>query len=126
MGSQSHRDRNDSLTHRVTRRNGCDFGAGQIMETRNGVRGVVFDDVFFCEVGIPNATPIKPLHVEISLQNSNLDEVKRRLAEEAKRLGANAIMNFHYGQKKHEWWELIFTFKWDTESWHGEGVAVRA
>ena len=95
------------------------------MESRCGVKGVVLDGVFFTEASIPNATPIQRLHVEISLQNSNLNEVKQRLAQEVKRIGGNAIMNFSYGQKKHEWWELFFTFKWDTESWHGEGVAVR-
>jgi uncharacterized protein YbjQ (UPF0145 family) len=47
------------------------------------------------------------------------------MAREAKSIGANAIMNFKYGQKKHKTWELVLTFKWDTESWHGEGDAVK-
>jgi len=46
------------------------------------------------------------------------------LALEAKRLGAQALMNFKYGQRKHSAWELVLTFKGDTESWHGEGDAV--
>lgn len=38
--------------------------------------------------------------------------------------GANVIQNFQYGQKAHKWWELVFTFKWDTESWYGAGDAI--
>jgi hypothetical protein len=95
------------------------------MEIRAGVKGTVLDDIFFTEDAIPGASPLRHLHVQISRQNSNLLEVKERLAREAKSIGATAIMNFRYGQKKHEWWELVFTFKWDTESWHGEGDAVK-
>jgi hypothetical protein len=94
-------------------------------DVRAGVNGVTHAGVFFTEATVPNAVPIRHLHVEISRQNSNLDEVKQRLAMEAKQAGGNAVMNFRYGQKKHEWWELVFTFKWDTESWHGEGDAIR-
>jgi hypothetical protein len=94
------------------------------MERRFGVRGIISNGSFFTEETIHNAHIIKPLSVEISRQNSNLDEVKRNLAQLAISIGATVIMNFRYGQKKHEWWELIFTFKWDTESWHGEGDAV--
>jgi len=67
---------------------------------------------------------MKHLVVEISRQNSNLTEVKRELAREAADAGATVIANFRYGQRAHPWWELIFTFKWDTESWHGEGDAL--
>jgi hypothetical protein len=95
------------------------------METRSGVKGTVLNDIFFTEDSIPSASVLRHLHVQISRQNSNLLEVKEQLAREAKSSGANAIINFRYGQKKHEWWELVFTFKWDTESWHGEGDAVR-
>lgn len=94
------------------------------METRFGVKGTVLDNIFFTEDIIPNAKHIKHLHVEISRQNSNLSEVKEKLASEAKALGASAIMNFKYGQKKHKTWELVLSFKWDTESWHGEGDAI--
>lgn len=94
------------------------------MENHSGVRGVLHRGIFFTEDRIPGAKPIKHLQVEISRQNSNLNEVKDQLAREAAAIGATAIMNFQYGQKKHEWWQLIF-LKWDTESWHGEGDAIR-
>ncbi len=96
-----------------------------MMESKFGVKGNTFQAVFFSEDSIAGATPIKHLHVEISRQNANLNEVKERLVEEAKLIGATAIMNFRYGQRKHAWWEQAFTFKWDTESWHGEGDAVK-
>lgn len=94
------------------------------METKFGVKGTKVDDVFFTEDVISSASIIKHIHVEISRQNSNLAEVKKELATQAKNIGASVIMNFKYGQKKHKTLELIFSFKWDTESWHGDGDAV--
>lgn len=96
-----------------------------MMESRFGIKGLSHKGIFFTEDRIPEATPIKHLQVEISRQNSHLNEVKDLMARQAAVIGATAIMNFRYGQKKHEWWQLIFTFKWDTESWHGEGDAIR-
>jgi len=93
------------------------------MEQRHGVKGTVQDGVFFTESSIPGAKLVKHLHVEISRQNSTLSELKARLASEAKACGGTALTAFRYGQKKHHWTEL-FAFKWDTESWHGEGDAV--
>jgi len=95
------------------------------MEIRFGVKGSLCNDVFFTESTVPGAAVLRHLSVEISRQNSNLTEVKQRLAEQARNVGATVVMNFRYGQKKHRWWELVFTFKWDTESWHGEGDAVK-
>ena len=43
---------------------------------------------------------------------------------EAKAVGANAILAFKYGQRAHTWLEQLFSFKWDSESWYGEGLAV--
>jgi hypothetical protein len=95
------------------------------MENRFGVKGSLCNDVFFTESKVPGAAVLRHLSVEISRQNANLMEVKQRLAEQARSLGATVVMNFRYGQKKHQWWELVFTLKWDTESWHGEGDAVK-
>ena len=94
------------------------------MEERYGVKGTVTEGIFFTEGAIPGASALRHLHVEISRQNSTLADVKARLAEEAKALGCTAVMHFRYGQKKHQWWENLLP-KWDTESWHGEGDAVR-
>lgn len=96
------------------------------MEERLGVKGTLVEGIFFTESSIQNTMPIKHLHVEISRQNSDLGEVKRLLAKQATSIGATAIINFRYGQKKHTWFQQAFTFKWDTESWHGEGDAIKA
>jgi hypothetical protein len=96
------------------------------VETRFGVKGTVYDGIFFTEGHIPGATVIRHLHVEISRQNADLRQIKERLAKEARDAGSATVVNFRYGQKKHPWWDLVFSFKWDTESWHGDGDAVRA
>lgn len=96
-----------------------------MMEEQQGAKGTVEGGVFFTEASIQGAAPIKHLHVEISRQNSNLIEVKKLLAQKAISVGGTAIMNFRYGQKKHSWFQQVFTFKWDTESWHGEGDAIK-
>jgi len=95
------------------------------MEEKYGVKGTICDDIFFTENSISNSTFIEHLNVEISRQNSNLSEVKKELARKVKAKGGNVLINFKYGQKKHQWWQLVFTFKWDTESWHGEGDVVK-
>jgi hypothetical protein len=94
------------------------------MEERFGVKGTTTDDVFFSEDAISGAQVVKQVKVEISRQNANLREVKQRMAAEAKAAGATAIMNFRYGQKAHKGLKRL-AFKWDAESWHGEGDATR-
>jgi hypothetical protein len=96
------------------------------VEKRYGAMGTMCDGVFFVEASIPSAEYRGAVSVEISKQNSNLTAVKEALAAQAKRLGANSVSEFTYGQKAHPWWEQILTFKWDTESWTGAGNAVRA
>lgn len=90
----------------------------------SGPDGSEFDGVFFTEAGSPRPV-IRRVAVEISRQNSNLTEVKARMAAQAQAAGANAIINFRYGQRAHKWWRQAFSFKWDSESWFGEGDAVR-
>ena len=83
-------------------------------------KGYDFEGVFFSEQEIPGRV-IEHIKVEISRQNSNLTEIKRKMVEKVKELGGKSISKFKYGQRKHKAWELVFTFKWDTESWYGEG-----
>lgn len=95
-----------------------------MLETRYGVRGTVCDGVFFTESEIPGSSTVRRVEVEISRQNANLMEVKKRMAAEAKHSGSYAITSFKYGQRSHPWWQLAW-LKWDTESWFGTGDAVR-
>ena len=94
------------------------------MEIRNGMRGSVSSNIFFTEDSYPSATVLKHIHVEISRQNSNLAQVKEKMVRQGQAVGANAIVNFRYGQKAHSLIGLL-SFKWDTESWHGEGDAIQ-
>jgi hypothetical protein len=96
------------------------------MEEFSGVFGNWHQGIFFTESSVRvTAHPCGRIQVEISRQNSNLTEVKNRMASQAAAKGANVIQNFVYGQKAHKWWETVFTFKWDTESWHGAGDAIK-
>lgn len=94
------------------------------MIERHGVRGTDHDGIFFTEQEIRGPLSHGHISVEVSRQNANLFEVKKRLAAEARARGANAVMNFSYGQRAHSWWSQLFTFRWDSESWYGEGDAV--
>ena len=86
-------------------------------------KGYVFQGIFFSEQEIPGRI-IEHIKVEISRQNSNLIEIINKKVEKVKELGGKSISNFKYGQRKHKAWELVFTFKWDTESWYGEGDVI--
>jgi hypothetical protein len=87
------------------------------------MRGNNFNGVFFTEQAVPNARLLGPVRVEISRQNSNLFEVKTEISKQVLNHGGNALVNFRYGQRPHRGLKLL-AFKWDTESWHGEGDAA--
>jgi hypothetical protein len=90
----------------------------------HGARGTLHEGIFVTEGDLPGDS-IGPVKVSIGRQNANLDEVKDRLARVAARQGANAVCNLRYGQRKHGPAKLINPFRWDTESWVGEGEAKR-
>ena len=96
------------------------------MEEKSGLKGTTFEDVFFSEEPAPHlALTGAKLAVEISRQNANLREVKSRLAAQVRTAGGNALVGFEYGQKSHSVMQQLFTFRWDSESWHGSGYAAR-
>jgi hypothetical protein len=51
--------------------------------------------------------------------------LKKELLRQALSYGANIVMIFKYGQKKHKWWQLMFAFKCDTESSFSEGAVIK-
>lgn len=57
-------------------------------------------------------------------QLKNLDDVKRQLADKAKSLGGNCIINFKYGQKNTSWFRSILLALDDNINWYGTGEAV--
>lgn len=96
------------------------------MEHLGGAAGTYSEGIFFTEDAAAEARISgQPIRVEVSRQNSNLVEVKKRLAKEVAKQGGNALVGFEYGQRSHSVLAQIFTFKWDTESWHGSGYAAR-
>jgi hypothetical protein len=86
-------------------------------------RGTWLDGIFFCE-GALAGEPLGTVRAEISRQNANLFLVKTELAKAVRQRGGNALAEFRYGQRSHRPLELL-KFKWDTESWVGEGLATR-
>lgn len=57
-------------------------------------------------------------------QMKSLDNVKHQLAQKAKNLGANAIINFQYGQKNTTFLRSILLSLDDNIKWYGTGLAV--
>ena len=96
------------------------------MIEKYGVKGTIKDEIFFTEQEIKNVHKnLGEIKTSISGQNKNLSILKKKMAKIANSKDANVIMCFEYNQKAHKWWEQVFTFKWDSESWHGKGIAVR-
>ena len=96
------------------------------MDELAGLRGVYFDGIFFTEdAAAGSRLSAQLLTVEISRQNSNLQQVKQRLAKKVREAGGNSLVGFRYGQRSHSIFAQVLTFKWDTESWYGEGYAAR-
>jgi hypothetical protein len=91
----------------------------------HGVRGTVHQGVFVTEGNLPGES-LGEVSVSIGRQNANLAEVKEKLAAEALKLGANAVANLRYGQRKHGPLQLVNPLRWDTEAWVGEGEAKQA
>lgn len=58
-------------------------------------------------------------------QLKNLDNVKSQLADKAKLLGANAVIEFKYGQKSTTWLRSMILRLDDNINWYGSGIAVK-
>lgn len=58
-------------------------------------------------------------------QLKNLSNVKAQLAEKAKKLGANTIANFKYGQKNTSLFRSMLLALDDNVNWYGSGTAIR-
>jgi hypothetical protein len=81
----------------------------------------IFDGILFVEGCVSEARRLRKVSVVLSgfgAQLKTLDDVRRRLAADARRAGANAVIEFTYGQKA-SWWSL------DHVKWRGAGVAAQ-
>ena len=93
------------------------------MIERHGVKGTIADDVFFTEHAVTGGRVATQIKVEVSRQNADLSQVKKKMAAQATAVGATVVANFRYGQRPHRGFRLLLP-KWDTESWYGEGDAL--
>ena len=87
----------------------------------------IFEDIIFIE-GDCDFTEFKS-KVEykktfFNQQSKTLDDVKHQLADTAKSLGANAIINFKYGQKSASFFRAILFATDDNVNWVASGDAV--
>lgn len=57
-------------------------------------------------------------------QLKDLNAVKFQLAQKAQDMGANAVMNFTYGQKSTTWFRSMFLGLDDNINWYGSGTAI--
>jgi uncharacterized protein YbjQ (UPF0145 family) len=62
---------------------------------------------------------------QIARQNALPSDIKRKLAQKAKDLGANAVSNFEIAQVGHHWVFSASLLKWDTESVFAVGQAIK-
>lgn len=84
--------------------------------------------IAFIEGGEPNSRKVG--HVEYAKdgfynqQLKDLDAVKDQLANKARAMGANAVIDFVYGQKSTSWFRSMFLSLDDNINWYGSGTAV--
>lgn len=57
-------------------------------------------------------------------QLKDLSAVKDQMAQKARNMGANAIMNFTYGQKSTSWFRSMLLSFDDNINWYGSGTAI--
>lgn len=88
----------------------------------HGACGTIHRGVFITEQDLPG-DDLGFVSVTIGRQNADLGQIKELLAAQALSRGANAIAQLNYGQRKHSAGQLVNPFRWDTESWFGEGRA---
>jgi len=82
---------------------------------------VIFDEIIFIEGKEPDARALTKIECDLSFrigaQLKNLNDVKKDLSARAHNIGANAILDFKYGQKSR--WLAI-----DDVAYYGSGVAA--
>lgn len=86
-----------------------------------------FNGVYFVEGSLSDAQaygPIDTKHDGVWSQSQlkSLDTLKQSMAEQAKSVGCNAVLNFRYGQKNTFWRSLLSI---DDVWWHASGLMAR-
>jgi hypothetical protein len=78
----------------------------------------MFQGVFFTEGRPSIAKPIAECKTSSNVQNTNMDWLRERLAEQVRANGGNALIGFQYVQKAN-----VFSFS--SVSWNASGTAAR-
>ena len=87
-------------------------------------RGTKVDGIFFTEAAeLEGMQVIGPIEWSAAGQNQDLRYVKAGLAEAAIKIGANAVVEYKYGQRGRSWLGSLGGV--DGEKWYGSGIAVR-
>lgn len=88
----------------------------------------VYNGIVFIEGFEPNAQVVGSVEYKkeglYNQQLKSLDVVKDQLSKKAHDLGANAVMNFKYGQKSTSWWRSMLSSFDDNINWYGSGTAI--
>lgn len=84
-----------------------------------GRKGTEFDGIFFTEGPISGAIRLGAVSVDSNKQNTNLEELKRKLAIKVRNLGGNALDEFKYVQQGTVW-------SFSSTRWRASGNAVSA
>lgn len=85
--------------------------------------GTMTDGVFFTEAkALAGQEVVGDVAWQASGQNQDLRYVKAQLAKKVREMGANALVQFAYGQRGRHW--LNSGGLVDSENWYGAGVAV--
>ncbi len=86
------------------------------------------DGIIFIEGGHKKAKPIGLIRYEkdsfYNQQLNNLNSIKKQLISKAKRMGANVIIDFKYGQKSTSAFRSMLLVFDDNVNWYAEGTAA--
>lgn len=82
-----------------------------------GLSGHYFEDIFFTEQDVTGVTRLAKCNASSNVQNTHIDKLKRQIAEQARKVGANAVVNFRYAQRA-----TVFSFS--SVTWDASGEAV--
>lgn len=89
----------------------------------------VTDGIIFVEGSLDGAHQIGRIeYVKDGIYNQQLKglgDIKRQLADKAKRMGANVIVDFKYGQKSASWFKSILLAYDDNINWYADGIAAK-
>lgn len=89
----------------------------------------IYKDIIFIEGSEPTAVPVGKIEYKkkfsFNAQLQTLNCVKDQLVQKAIALGANAVVEFQYGQKSSGWFKSSLLACDDNIKWYGSGVAAR-